>query len=120
MMMNRVWLQRSSVSGMRNTNVISSSTSSSFWMWLNVRGMASLSGGQRIEELAKKFPYKNAIRYEHKNQKFSFKDIHRHSDDLACGFLEQRFQPGDIVLSWLPEHFSEQVRSFCLVSFWIC
>jgi non-ribosomal peptide synthetase component E (peptide arylation enzyme) len=103
MMMNRVWLQKSAI-------LLDMKNSSSCFMRLHGRGMASLTGGQKVEELAKQLPFKNAIRYEHKNQKYSFKDINQHSEDLACGFLEQGFQPGDIVLSWLPEHFSEQVR----------
>jgi len=50
----------------------------------------------------------DAVRYEHKNVKWSFKDVNFHSDSLACGLLEQGFQPGDVVLSWLPSHFAEQ------------
>lgn len=86
------------------------------------RGMASLSGGQTIAQLAKEFPHMDAVRYEHKNQKFALKDVNHFAESLACGFIEQGFQPGDVVLSWLPEHFSEQVSfksdtcSLCTVS----
>lgn len=73
------------------------------------RGMASLSGGQAVSQLAEQFPHMDAVRYDHKNQKFAYKDIDHYAESLACGFAEQGFQPGDIVLSWLPEHFSEQV-----------
>jgi acyl-CoA synthetase (AMP-forming)/AMP-acid ligase II len=73
------------------------------------RSMASLSGGQAVAQLAKELPHKDAVRYEHKNQKFAFKDVDFHAESLACGFVEQGFRPGDIVLSWLPDHFSEQV-----------
>lgn len=75
------------------------------------RSMASLSGGQAVAQLAKELPHKDAVRYEHKNQKFAFKDIDFHAESLACGFVEQGFRPGDIVLSWLPDHFSEQVSN---------
>ena len=75
------------------------------------RNMASMSGGQTVAQLAKDLPHMDAVRYEHKNQKFAFKDIDHYAEALACGFLEQGFQPGDIVLSWLPEHFSEQVST---------
>lgn len=73
------------------------------------RGMASLSGGQTVAQLAEQFPHMDAVRYDHKNQKFAYKDVDHYSEALACGFVEQGFQPGDIVLSWLPAHFSEQV-----------
>mmetsp|Transcript_6401 Transcript_6401/g.5232 ORF Transcript_6401/g.5232 Transcript_6401/m.5232 type:complete len:233 (-) Transcript_6401:3-701(-) len=45
---------------------------------------------------------------QHKNQKFAYKDVDFNSEAIACGFSEQGFQPGDVVLSWLPDHFSEQ------------
>ena len=73
------------------------------------RGMASLSGGQMLSQLAKESPHKNAIRYEHKNQKYAFKDLEFYAEAIACGFTEHGFRPGDKVLSWLPLHFSEQV-----------
>ncbi|KAI2492188.1 ligase [Fragilaria crotonensis] len=72
------------------------------------RGMASLSGGQMLTQLAKEYPHKDAIRYEHKNQKYTFKDLEYFAESIACGFTEQGFRPGDKVLSWLPLHFSEQ------------
>jgi hypothetical protein len=79
------------------------------------RGMASLSGGQMLSQLANEFPHMNAVRYEHKNQKYAFKDLEYFAESIACGFTEQGFRPGDKVLSWLPLHFSEQVSH---VFFW--
>jgi hypothetical protein len=73
------------------------------------RSMASLSGGQAVAQLAKELPHKDAVRYEHKNQKFAFKDVDFHAESLECVFVEQVFRPGFIVLSWLPDHFSVQV-----------
>lgn len=49
------------------------------------------------------------VRYEHKNVKWTLKHVNYYSDALACGFLDAGLQPGDVVLSWLPEHFAEQV-----------
>ena len=73
------------------------------------RGMASLSGGQLLSKHAEETPFKNAIRFDHKNHKFDFREMEKWSTYLACGLTEQRFQVGDVILSWLPQHFSEQV-----------
>jgi len=35
---------------------------------------------------------------------------------LAIGFLDCGLAPGDVVLSWLPDHFAEQVRVFHLLA----
>jgi len=61
-----------------------------------------------VAKIAEEFPHMDAVRYLHKNEKFGFKDVDSNAEDIACGFCEQGFQPGDIVLSWLPDHFSEQ------------
>mmetsp|Transcript_2700 Transcript_2700/g.3196 ORF Transcript_2700/g.3196 Transcript_2700/m.3196 type:complete len:313 (+) Transcript_2700:62-1000(+) len=74
------------------------------------RSLASLSGGQAVAKIADEFPHMDAVRFLHKNQKFAFKDVDTNAEEIACGFCEQGFQPGDIVLSWIPNHFSEQVR----------
>lgn len=49
------------------------------------------------------------VRYEHKNVKWTLKHVNYYADALACGFLDAGLQPGDVVLSWLPGHFAEQV-----------
>jgi len=72
------------------------------------RSLASLSGGQAVAKIADEFPHMDAVRFLHKNQKFAFKDVDTNAEEIACGFCEQGFQPGDIVLSWIPNHFSEQ------------
>jgi len=69
---------------------------------------ASLSLGQTIASLAEENPHKDAVRYEHKNIKWSFKHMEYYSDALALGLLETGLIPGDAMLSWLPLHFSEQ------------
>lgn len=76
----------------------------------SVRRVASLTGGHALTQLATELPHMDAIRYEHKNVKWSFRDINYYSHALACGLLDLGLQPGDKVLSWLPNHLSEQVR----------
>eukprot|EP00567_Pseudictyota_dubia_P005841 CAMPEP_0197449642 /NCGR_PEP_ID=MMETSP1175-20131217/22348_1 /TAXON_ID=1003142 /ORGANISM="Triceratium dubium, Strain CCMP147" /LENGTH=303 /DNA_ID=CAMNT_0042981837 /DNA_START=39 /DNA_END=950 /DNA_ORIENTATION=- len=72
------------------------------------RGMASLSGGDALAKLASDSPHMDVIRYHHKNVKWTLRNVNYYSDALAIGFLDQGLQPGDVVLSWLPLHFSEQ------------
>eukprot|EP00542_Grammatophora_oceanica_P014472 CAMPEP_0194047728 /NCGR_PEP_ID=MMETSP0009_2-20130614/25310_1 /TAXON_ID=210454 /ORGANISM="Grammatophora oceanica, Strain CCMP 410" /LENGTH=286 /DNA_ID=CAMNT_0038693419 /DNA_START=44 /DNA_END=904 /DNA_ORIENTATION=+ len=72
-----------------------------------VRGMASLSGGASLTDLATDNPHKEAIRYHHKNLKFTYKDFDHFSDSLASGMISAGLAPGDVVLSWLPANFLE-------------
>ena len=71
---------------------------------------ATPSIGQALAKLAHDRPEMDVIRYHHKNVKWSLKHVEFFSDCLATGFLDQGLTPGDVVLSWLPSHFSEQVR----------
>jgi hypothetical protein len=73
------------------------------------RGMATISAGDALARLATDHPHMEIIRYEHKNVKWTLKHVNYYSDALACGFLDAGLQPGDVVLSWLPDHFAEQV-----------
>jgi len=73
-----------------------------------VRGMASISGGQAIANLADQLPFMDIVRYDHKNVKWTYKHVDHFADAIATGLLEQGFQPGDVILSWLPLHFAEQ------------
>lgn len=73
------------------------------------RGMATISAGEALARLANDHPHMEIVRYEHKNVKWTLKHVNYYSDALACGFLDAGLQPGDVVLSWLPEHFAEQV-----------
>jgi hypothetical protein len=70
---------------------------------------STLSIGQALAKLAEKRPEMDVVRYHHKNVKWSFKHVEFFSDCLATGFLDMGLAPGDVVLSWLPSHFSEQV-----------
>ena len=70
----------------------------------------AVTGGERIAQLAEELPFKDIVRYDHKNVKWTLENVNRHSEDLAAGLLETGLIPGDVVLSWLPNHFAEQVR----------
>jgi acyl-coenzyme A synthetase/AMP-(fatty) acid ligase len=52
----------------------------------------------------------DCVRYEHKNRTWSYQHVHYYSEALAIGLAELGFRKGDVVLSCLPSHFSEQVR----------
>ena len=88
---------------------------------------ASTSGGSHLTTLAKENPYKDVVRYEFKNRKWNLQHVDFYSEALAVGLLENGLQPGDVVLSWLPAHFSESVsveytifirRDFIFLAFW--
>ena len=63
-----------------------------------------------LTQLATENPYKDVVRYEFKNRKWNLQHVDYYSDALAIGLLDSGLQPGDVVLSWLPAHFSESVR----------
>ena len=67
------------------------------------------TAGAQLRELASQSPHVDVIRYEHKNQKFTLQHVDNHADSLASGLLDCGLVPGDVVLSWLPNHFAEQV-----------
>jgi non-ribosomal peptide synthetase component E (peptide arylation enzyme) len=69
----------------------------------------SSSGGSVLTQLAKENPYKDVVRYEFKNRKWNLQHVDFYSEAMAVGLLENGLQPGDVVLSWLPAHFSESV-----------
>lgn len=62
-----------------------------------------------LKQFAKENPYKDVVRYEHKNRKWSLQHVDFYSEALAIGLLENGLQPGDVVLSWLPSHLSESM-----------
>lgn len=78
------------------------------------RGMATMSAGDALAQLASAHPHQEIIRYEHKNVKWTLKHVNYYSDALACGLVDAGLQPGDVMLSWLPMHFAEQVSVFNL------
>jgi acyl-CoA synthetase (AMP-forming)/AMP-acid ligase II len=70
--------------------------------------MAIVSVGVVFQNLAANNPHVDVIRYHHKNEKWTLKHVNHFADALAIGFLDNGLIPGDVVLSWLPLHFSEQ------------
>jgi len=67
------------------------------------------SAGSLLTKLATDNPYKDVVRYEHKNRKWNLQHVDYYSEALAIGLLENGLQPGDVVLSWLSPHFSESM-----------
>ncbi len=73
---------------------------------------AAPSAGTALSALASQSPHVDVVRYEHKNVKWTLKNVDVNSDALAIGLLDQGFTKGDVVLSWLPENFAEQVSFY--------
>lgn len=80
------------------------------------RAMATISAGDALARLASDHPHQEIIRYEHKNVKWTLKHVNYYADALACGLVDSGLQPGDVVLSWLPMHFAEQVSLCSLIT----
>lgn len=83
---------------------------------LAARCMSTTSAGSLLTKLAKDNPYKDVVRYEHKNRKWNLQHVDYYSEALAIGLLENGLKPGDVVLSWLSPHFSESVSAILLFS----
>lgn len=77
----------------------------------------STSAGASLAQLAAESPHVDVVRYEHKNLKLTLKGVDYNADALAVGLLDCGLAPGDVVLSWLPSHFAEQVSSFSCICF---
>ena len=75
-----------------------------------MRTFAAVSGGNQIAALSAENPNLDVVRYTHKSRTWTTQHVQYYSEALAIGFLEMGFKSGDVVLSWLPEHFSETVR----------
>ena len=75
------------------------------------RRQATTSAGAALASLAAANPHVDVVRYEHKNVKWTLGHVDRSSEALAVGFIENGLRPGDVVLSWLPQHFGEEVRT---------
>ena len=75
------------------------------------RRQATTSAGAALASLAAANPHVDVVRYEHKNVKWTLGHVDRNSEALAVGFIENGLRPGDVVLSWLPQHFGEEVRT---------
>lgn len=75
------------------------------------------TGGQQIAALSQSLPHLDVVQYEHKNRVWSLQHVDYYSEALAIGIVENGLQTGDVVLSWMPDHFAEQVGS--TVASWI-
>lgn len=76
----------------------------------SVASMEQAAGGHYLKTLVADNPYTDVVQYEHQNRTFTVNDIEKNADALAIGIAENGLQTGDVVLSYLPEHFNEQVR----------
>jgi hypothetical protein len=65
----------------------------------------------RLSALCEDLPHMDVVKYAHKNRTWTVQHVHYYSEALAVGLLENGFQTGDVVLSYLPSHLSEQVRT---------
>jgi hypothetical protein len=72
---------------------------------------AASSGGARLAELKVENPHVDVVQYAHKGRTWSIQQVDYYSEALAIGLAENGLISGDVVLSWLPSHFSEQVRT---------
>jgi hypothetical protein len=74
------------------------------------------TAGVALADLTRANPHVDVVRYEHKNRTWSLQHVDYYSTALALGLLDGGLQAKDVVLSWLPAHFSEQVRiTYCAV-----
>jgi hypothetical protein len=65
----------------------------------------------RLSGLCEDLPHMDVVKYAHKNRTWTVQHVHYYSEALAIGLLENGFRSGDVVLSFLPSHVSEQVRT---------
>lgn len=69
----------------------------------------ALVGGLRISQMKEENKHVSVVRYEHKNRTWTVHHVDYFSIALAIGFLDAGFLPGDVVLSCMPEHWSESM-----------
>jgi hypothetical protein len=97
-------------SAIRTSSLITSG-SNSYSSRPNPSSKPSLTGGNEVAELRNMNPHVDVVKYTHKHRVWSLHHVDFYSEALAIGFMENGLISGDVVLSWLPTHFSEQVRS---------
>jgi hypothetical protein len=91
-----------------STNITTNPPPPSQRQFATAAAAASKTAGDTLTEVRKLNPHKEILRYEHKNVKWTMKHVDDFSEMLAIGFLETGLTKGDAVLSWLPDHWSEQ------------
>lgn len=72
----------------------------------------SIAGGMELASLRNVNPHIDVVKYTHKNRIWTLNHVDYYSEALAIGLMENGLRSGDVILSWLPDHFSEQVRNF--------
>lgn len=75
---------------------------------LAVRTLATTAGAA-LADLKAATPHMDVVRYEHKNRTWSLNHVDYYATAMAIGLIDAGLQPSDVVLSVLPEHFSEQM-----------
>lgn len=100
---------RLSLSSTKAAAKIASSARPSLSFNTKCMSTTAATGGSLLTQLATDNPYKDVVRYEHKNRKWNLQHVDFYSEALAIGLLESGLQPGDVVLSWLSPHFSESM-----------
>lgn len=83
-----------------------------------VRSLAT--GGAALADLKAASPHMDVVRYEHKNRTWSLNHVDYYATAMAIGLIDAGLQPQDVVLSWLPAHFSEQVRIHFIFYLFVC
>jgi hypothetical protein len=81
---------------------------------------STIAGGQYVRLLNQDNPHLDVVQYTHKNVFYNAKHIDYHTEALAIGIMEHGFIPGDVVLSYLPDHLCETVRDKYFVDCLIC
>ena len=75
---------------------------------------SSIAGGDYVRLLVKDNPYVDVVQYTHKNVIYNVNHVSYYSEALAIGITENGLIPGDVVLTFLPPHLCETVRSIAI------
>ena len=92
------------------TSTITTSASAATTTTVTIRSFAGVAGGIELSTLKQANPHVDVVKYKHKNRIWTINHVDYYSEALAIGFVENGLKPGDVVLSWLPSHLSEQVQ----------
>jgi non-ribosomal peptide synthetase component E (peptide arylation enzyme) len=98
-----------SVPGMRHLST--STTTAKKSAVTSTAAATTTPGGQKLASMTAENPHVDVVKYTHKNRTWTLNHVDYFSKALAIGLTENGLQSGDVVLSWLPEHFSEQAST---------
>ncbi|RLN92051.1 hypothetical protein BBJ28_00007233 [Nothophytophthora sp. Chile5] len=65
---------------------------------------AASTVGAALDEAVTRLPHKEALRSIKQEIRWSFKELNDVVDELANGFLDLKFESGDVVAVWLPNN----------------